>query len=375
MTFSEFRRLGAESGGTVTGAMLSGSDYWATTNSVLSDYSEQISDVTSVEYAIFLLLGSSTDDFTTISAFIGIDEGLFTPSDIANFIDGYRLKFAISSVAAFLEDWTANRRRLVRDFLFNRNFPNGKNVFSFVTSEFNLPNAALLAEDPDNPEFANEPGKFLVSPKIAYGKAGHYANIREAEQDYWSIVAGWKLANSSPTTQNKELLSLIRTLLNRNHSNSTYGVPLLMRKPIDKALYSSNATLNGNAVSLVKRGYASLSRNDVSELLNSFIDGLALDLNNFSNVTDYTVPYADFVSYVNERVTALKNKGAAELSVSEAKEVKFYVALMSKFVGTSSVTDYSALSSISSTLESDLDSARAAMLSIRAELIAEGNFY
>jgi hypothetical protein len=369
MTFQEFRTLGEASNGVVTGAMLSGSDYWSTINSVLSEYSEELSDVTSSTYSLLSMLSAGTDDFTTISAFIGIDEELFTPSEIINFINNFNLQFTPGSVAIFMGNWTAERRRSVKEFLFNRNFPNGKNLFSFITSEFNGQNPALLKENVSIPEAISDPRKLLVSPRIAYGRDGFYSGVMEAENDYWSIISAWKLANTQPTSANKELSSLISTLLTRNYSNSTYGVPLLMEKPIDKALYSSNLTIDSNVVTILKKGYASLSRDDVSRLLNGFIDEFSVQLEDFENFE-----YSDLVSYVNVKVNSLVSNGIADMRVSEAKEVKFYLAVMSKFVGSSSVTGYSSLLSISDSLESDLNSVRAALFSIKEELLSEGKF-
>lgn len=169
-------------------------DQWLLTR-VLSRYTAQLADPASPESRFFLALADARtpEELRTFSeAYLGIFRFLFDVSDFTTYASKAGVVASISSISSFISNLRAAKLAGMREKLFNGNFQDYGNLYSFIAQE------AIRTDSPSvlvSPELGSgvlsQFNSLMVKPRVSYSGVDSYAGYREAAEDYWSIARSY----------------------------------------------------------------------------------------------------------------------------------------------------------------------------------------
>jgi hypothetical protein len=166
-------------------------------NEVLSDYSEEIANPNSEHSRFFRALssGSTAAELEVFNrVYSELYYGDYMVEDFLLYTRKFGAAFSIAQIDAFSRNTRAAKIAGMKEKVFNGNFYNYGNLFSFVSQ--------FIFSDQSNPIFINraeeaavrDEDSLLLRPDISYFGERSFQRQSEASELYWSVVSSFMLS-------------------------------------------------------------------------------------------------------------------------------------------------------------------------------------
>ena len=344
--------------------------------SVMEGNKSVLSDSATDEYKMLNIFNNVPETTLSFVCFVSIISGIyagdFSISEIVEFLNTNQLDYSIASLWEFLRGFNREEEKIkiLKSRLFNRDHLEYGNIYYFLNdliSKIPLPgDPVIFLKDIKE---KNEWKDYILSPKISYiNTTSAYSNIYKAEDAYWDILDQITAPSSLQINISKNLIKALKPV------DRLSGVPVLMKKAIQKSKFSSNPEIQRFIASLFNEDYKGLFQSEVYDLIDNMVKEAVKYFDNQNTPYDFfndsSLP--DLKSFVEAKVDELESLSLADITLEKNKEIKFYINVVCPFLDIE--TESTLIETISNDIVSEFVILEGFLNNLRTQLLLQGHF-
>lgn len=310
-------------------------------------YKDEIEDENSRYYKLFDTLArvNSTNAFQIFFIFFtNIGREIFTIEDYFMFLDNNELDVNYESIVKYLSEAKSNKVEIMNKRLKEGIYEVYGNLYDYIDRQsLDQDDSIFYRATSLEDELFTASEKFLFKPYIDYFDITAYRNKVQAEKDYWNIISNYNGTFSITSNRQVSMLKKILTLKNYNNTN---GLPVFLKKDLNKNLFFNDKDLDLLMTSLLKNTYNKFSLLEVKRYIKAMAEEIVeyyelistepFDYSNESvmipNIEDFLLYkvqklYEKFTDNTNEEFT----DNNTNITYMDFKEINFYYSIMFDF--------------------------------------------
>jgi len=309
---------------------------------ILNNYKALLNDESSREYKLFKFLTSlmNSDGLIIFSSFFFyLHNAAFSLDELFSYFDDNILVINKENLREFLINIRELRIKKIKDLFYTNSYSDYGNLYTYLNSQYASPNSELFFHDD---LLITSIDDYLIKPDINYLNIDYenktsYNNLRVAEEAYWVAINSYK---NEPdylyiTFYNKNISIIYNHLLNQNYGSLSYGIPVLMKKIIQKYEFFIDANLNNTMISIIRGDYRALSLDEVYYFLNEFFEEF-INYMITEEYEDYLIDripkQSSFINFISIKITELSKIEIKDLDLIKNKRMKFYLYFIVPFI-------------------------------------------